>query len=195
MIVTLGDDNVRPSSPEQARELQEQLARRVRREPPGTAIRWIAGEDCCYSTDDSLCGAAVVVWDLETREEVETGTVLSEVPLPYIPGLLAFREAPAILKVLERLTPRPQVLICDGHGIAHPRSFGLACHVRLMSGNPRDRLRETAALGDLRRPGHQSGIEFIPPRSWRDHRDGASHPERSEAGICKRGASDRSACS
>jgi len=85
--MTLGHDYVRTSSPEQARELQEQLARRARREPPGTAIRWIAGEDCSYSKDDSLCGAAVVVWDLETREEVETGTVLSEVPLPYIPGL------------------------------------------------------------------------------------------------------------
>jgi deoxyribonuclease V len=68
--------------------------------------------------------------------EVETETSLSEVGFPYISGLLAFREAPTILKALAGLTIHPQLLICNGHGIAHPRRFGLASHVGVLSGIP-----------------------------------------------------------
>jgi deoxyribonuclease V len=134
--MTLGHDYVRTSSPEQARELQEQLAPRVRHKPLATAVRLVAGTDCAYSEDDSVCAAAVVVWDLDGQVVVEVEAVLSEVSFPYIPGLLAFREAPAVLKVLERLNSQPLVLICDGHGIAHPRRFGLASHVGVSAGIP-----------------------------------------------------------
>jgi deoxyribonuclease V len=77
-----------------------------------------------------------VLWDLEGHREVETESVCSEIRFPYIPGLFAFREAPALLKALERLNTRPQLLICDGHGIAHPRRFGLASHVGVLAGIP-----------------------------------------------------------
>ncbi|UCF96573.1 MAG: deoxyribonuclease V [Spirochaetaceae bacterium] len=123
-------------SPEQAVEIQEQLAARVRKRWPGAPLRLIAGVDCSYSEDDTVCAAAVVVWDLETQAEVETKTACFEVRFPYIPGLLAFREVPAILKALECLTIRPQLLICDGHGVAHPRRFGLASHVGVLTGVP-----------------------------------------------------------
>ena len=83
-----------------------------------------------------LCAAAVVVWDMESREEVETVTARSEIRFPYVPGLLAFREAPTVLMAFERLDNRPQLLICDGHGIAHPRRFGLASHVGVLAGVP-----------------------------------------------------------
>jgi deoxyribonuclease V len=78
----------------------------------------------------------VVVWDLETGAEEESRTEPAEVGFPYISGLFAFREAPPILKVLEQLIVRPQLVICDGHGIAHPRRCGLACHVGVLSGIP-----------------------------------------------------------
>ena len=132
--MTLGDGILTPRSLEQARELQEQLAQRVRHKPLATAVRLVAGADCAYSEDDSVCAAAVVLWDLDAQVVVEVEAVLSEVPFPYIPGLLAFREAPAILKALERLRTRPSVLICDGHGIAHPRRFGLASQVGVLTG-------------------------------------------------------------
>ena len=134
--MSVGVEHFASLTPARAVAIQERLARRVRRKPPRTAIRRIAAADCCYSRDDSLCSAAVVVWDLQTGQEVETRTVLLEVVFPYIPGLFAFREAPAILAVLERLTARPQLLICDGHGIAHPRRFGLASHVGVLTGIP-----------------------------------------------------------
>jgi deoxyribonuclease V len=123
-------------SPEQAVEIQERLATRVRKRCSGIPFHLIAGADCCYSKDDALCAAAVVVWDLETQTQVETKTAGSEVRFPYIPGLLAFREVPVILKALELLTIRPQLLICDGHGVAHPRRFGLASHAGVLIGVP-----------------------------------------------------------
>jgi deoxyribonuclease V len=101
-----------------------------------SAIRYVAGADCSYSRHGSACAAAVVVWDLQSSAAVETATSLSEARFPYVPGLLALREAPAILKALDLLARKPQVLICDGHGIAHPRRYGLAAHVGVLAGLP-----------------------------------------------------------
>jgi deoxyribonuclease V len=123
-------------TPSQAVEVQQNLAVRVIRRWSGSPVHLVAGADCAYSRDDSLCAAAVVVWDLEAHREVEIESVCSEIRFPYIPGLFAFREAPAVLEVFERLNSRPQLLICDGHGIAHPRRFGLASHVGLLAGIP-----------------------------------------------------------
>jgi len=134
--VTLGFDHSRELSAEQAAEIQQQLATRVVRQWSGSPVHLVAGADCAYSRDDTLCAAAAVLWDLQSREEVETVTVRSEIRFPYVPGLLAFREAPAVLRALERLNTRPQLLICDGHGIAHPRRFGLASHVGVLTGIP-----------------------------------------------------------
>jgi deoxyribonuclease V len=134
--VTLDFDHSRELSAEQAVEIQHQLATRVVRQWSGSPVHLVAGADCAYSKDDSLCAAAVVVWDLQTQEEVETITVRSKIWFPYIPGLFAFREAPAVLEALKRLNTRPQLLICDGHGIAHPRRFGLASHVGVLANIP-----------------------------------------------------------
>ena len=123
-------------SPQQAVEIQEQLAPQVRQQPPSSTIRLVAAADCCYSKDGAGCAAVIVLWDLERKAVLETETSLAEVHFPYIPGLFAFREAPAILQVLECLTVEPQLLICDGHGIAHPRRFGLASHVGVLTGIP-----------------------------------------------------------
>ncbi len=123
-------------SPREAVDFQKRQASRVRQEPPSSTIRLVAGADCSYSKDGKDCTAAIVLWDLEREAVVETETSLSEVRFPYISGLFAFREAPAILQVLERLSVEPQLLICDGHGIAHPRRFGLASHVGVLAGIP-----------------------------------------------------------
>lgn len=72
--------------------------------------------------------AAIVVLDLATMETVDQASAVVELPFPYVPGFLSFRELPAILAVWERLRHRPDVLVFDGQGYAHPRRFGIACH-------------------------------------------------------------------
>jgi deoxyribonuclease V len=134
--VTLGDQLSWSTYPRQAAKIQQQLADRVVQQWSGSSVHLVAGADCACSADDSLCAAAVVVCNMDSHAVVETATARTEVRFPYIPGLLAFREAPAVLKALERLTTRPQLLICDGHGIAHPRRFGLASHVGVLTGIP-----------------------------------------------------------
>ena len=134
--MNLGEQHSLPMPPSRATEIQRQLARRVVRQWSGSPVRVVAGADCAYSRDDSLCAAAVVLWDLRIREEIQVVTALPEIPFPYIPGFFAFREAPAVLQALEGLETLPQILICDGHGIAHPRRFGLASHVGVLADIP-----------------------------------------------------------
>jgi deoxyribonuclease V len=121
-------------TPQRAVEIQEQLASLVERQQPSSKFRLVAGSDCSYTEDDSRCAAAIALWDIERRTVVETRTAISAISFPYIPGLLAFREAPAVLQVLQLLTLKPQLLLCDGHGLAHPRRFGLACHLGVLTG-------------------------------------------------------------
>lgn len=144
-------------SPRRADEIQRQLAARVVRQWSGTSIRLVAGADCAYCEDDSLCAAAVVVWDLQARREVETKSTYSEIRFPYILGLFAFREAPLVLKALERLDKRPQVLICDGHGIAHPRRFGLASHIGVLADLPTIGCAKRILCGNFAHPGTDRG--------------------------------------
>jgi deoxyribonuclease V len=104
-----------------------------------------------------MCTAAVVVWNLDTHSEVETKAISSEISFPYIPGLFAFREAPAILKALGQLSSRPQLLICDGHGIAHPRRFGLASHIGILTGIPTIGCAKKRLCGFCTDPGDSRG--------------------------------------
>ena len=93
-------------------------------------VRHVAGVDASYQ-EKTVC-ASVVVLELPELQTIEQATV--EVPLtfPYVPGLLSFREGPAILAAVEKLSKLPDVLIVDGHGQAHPRHFGLACHLGVL---------------------------------------------------------------
>jgi deoxyribonuclease V len=142
---------------ERAAQIQEQLASRVRQSPLEAAVRLVAGADCSYSRVGTLCAAAVVVWDLRSAAVVETEILLSEARFPYVPGLLAFREAPAILKTLGRLSCKPQVLICDGHGIAHPRRFGLASHVGVLADLPTIGCAKSRLCGSYAEPASGRG--------------------------------------
>jgi deoxyribonuclease V len=134
--VVLDFDHPGNPSAEQAVELQRQLSTRVVRRWSGPPPRLVAGADCAYSKDGSTCVAAVVLWDLRAQGEIQAVSAHSEVRCPYVPGLLAFREAPVLVKTLKKLDAIPQLLICDGHGIAHPRRFGLASHVGVLAGVP-----------------------------------------------------------
>ncbi len=96
------------------------------------AIRHVAGADIAYDPDRRLMFAAILVYTFPDLELVECRAVRSRIRFPYIPGLLSFREAPALVRAAHRLETRPDLLICDGQGIAHPRGIGLASHLGLL---------------------------------------------------------------
>jgi deoxyribonuclease V len=122
----------RRTSPAQARSLQEELADAVGEEPLATTPRLVAGLDVAYDVRRRLAVAAAVVIDATTLAPVETAVASAELTFPYVPGLLAWRELPALLAAWRRLSCRPDLVLCDGHGRAHPRRCGLACMVGLL---------------------------------------------------------------
>lgn len=117
---------------------QQRLADQVIREPPpGFLPRIAAGLDVAYADDAGdgpvrLAAAAVCV-EIATGVVVDAAVVPGQTDFPYVPGLFAYRELPALLAALDRLTVAPDVLVADGHGIAHPRRFGLASHLGVVT--------------------------------------------------------------
>lgn len=123
-------------SPRRAITIQRELAQRVIRRGTVRRPRLVAGTDLAFSPDQEETIAGVVVWDVREREVVEQHVVRRKVRFPYVPGLLSFREAPSLIAVLRRLRCEPDVFIFDGQGYAHPRRFGLACHVGVILDRP-----------------------------------------------------------
>jgi deoxyribonuclease V len=115
----------------------------------------VAGLDVAY--DGDRLAAAAVVLDPDSRKVRDTAVVLCKPAFPYVPGLFAFREVPALLDALERLTVRPDVLICDGHGLAHPRRFGLASHLGVLTGIPSFGVGKTRLVGEWEPVGPRRG--------------------------------------
>lgn len=137
--------------------LQVELAPSVVREPPPDfAPRTAAGLDVAYATDSPVVAAAVVTVSVATGEVLESATAVGEAEFPYVPGLFAFRELPTLLEAFARLTVAPDLLIADGHGLAHPRRFGLACHLGVETGLPAIGVAKTP-LGRYAPPGQARG--------------------------------------
>lgn len=97
-------------------------------------IRYIAGADGAYG-DERAVGAVVVI-DYDSLRPIETTAAKVRVTFPYIPGLLSLREGPVVVRTLRKLRHKPDVCIVDGHGLAHPRRFGLACYVGVVMDLP-----------------------------------------------------------
>ncbi|MGP3926754.1 endonuclease V [Streptomyces sp. 8N616] len=134
-----GTDRGWPGSEAEAVAEQERLRGLVDLESagpaPGAPGR-VAGVDVAYDERTDRVAAAAVVLDLATLEVVERATAVSTASFPYVPGLLAFRELPPVLRALERLAAPPDLVVCDGYGIAHPRRLGLASHLGVLTGIP-----------------------------------------------------------
>jgi len=119
-------------SPRQAIALQREMRGQVIPvNRPGT-VRFVAGLDGAFSRDGTQCIAGVVLWDLIAQRVVEQHTARRKLEFPYIPGLLSFREIPAWVAALRKLRQVPDMLMCDGQGVAHPRRFGIASHLGLL---------------------------------------------------------------
>jgi deoxyribonuclease V len=121
----------------EAREMQLRLRERlVLCAPPGFAPATLGGADVSMTRFSRRGYAGIVVLDAATLEPLASAAVAAELPMPYIPGYLSFRELPVLAQAWQRLTRRPEVLIFDGQGTAHPRRFGVACHGGILFGVP-----------------------------------------------------------
>ncbi|MFF1516607.1 endonuclease V [Streptomyces sp. NPDC058305] len=127
-----------PVTEDQARAVQDELRGRVVLDepgpPPGTGH--VTGVDVAYDDERDAVAAAAVVLDAATLDVVAEATAVGQVSFPYVPGLLAFREIPTVLAALEALPCPPGLVVCDGYGLAHPRRFGLAAHLGILTGLP-----------------------------------------------------------
>lgn len=141
-------------TPKQARAIQERLRASVRLEPLPSVSR-VVGLDCAFSADSVF--AAALVWDVQRRQVLEMRTHSRPLAFPYVPGLLSFREAPALLAVLRRVRTPVDALLCDGQGLAHPRRFGLACHLGVLLDAPAVGCAKSRLAGQGAEPAPQRG--------------------------------------
>jgi deoxyribonuclease V len=120
-----------------ARALQAELAKSVvlRDEFP-KSLRVLAGFDVGFEDDGATTRAAAVLLDAQTMQPIDMQVARLPTSMPYVPGLLSFRELPALLQALEQLRQKPDLVFVDGHGIAHPRGLGIAAHFGVATGLP-----------------------------------------------------------
>ena len=137
--------------------LQAELAHRVVREGSIREVRRVAGVDVGFEDDGKVTRAAVAVLDFPGLALAERAVVRQPTRFPYIPGLLSFREAPAVLAAFERLRAVPDLILYDGQGIAHPRRFGIASHVGLLLDAPTIGVAKTRLVGEHRRLPERKG--------------------------------------
>lgn len=144
-------------SPKRAIRIQRDLADRVVHEPLPRRPTRIAGADMAFTPDGESCVAGVVVWDRRRQAVLEERVSVQRVRFPYVPGLLSFREAPAVLATLRKLHCVPDVLLMDGQGFAHPRRMGLACHIGVVADLPTIGCAKSRLCGEHREPGTTRG--------------------------------------
>lgn len=137
-----------PGDERAAALLQEQLARSVERTDRLGPVRTVAGVDVAYDKHSDKLVAAVVVLDAQTLGVVAQSSDRDVEKFPYVPGLFSFRELPPLVLALEQLDVTPDLIVCDGQGIAHPRRFGLACHLGLLFDVPTIGCGKTRLLGE-----------------------------------------------
>jgi deoxyribonuclease V len=133
--------------------IQRRLAGRVIAVNSPGRIRYVAGLDAAFSDDGQKCLAAAVLWDLRAGAVCGQWLAMRRVQMAYIPGLLSFREAPALLAALRGLARLPDVLLCDGQGIAHPRRFGVASHLGVLCDLPSVGCAKSRLMGVHGEPG------------------------------------------
>lgn len=147
-----------PRTVEEAELVQRELAERVR-VPSGTvpAPQLVAGLDVSYAKESERLAAAAVLVDTTTGAVVEETVVKGFATFGYYPGLLAFREVPILLQTLRHLKTAPDLLLCDGQGLAHPRRCGLACHLGVLTGLAAIGCAKTHFVGEHAEPGLDRG--------------------------------------
>lgn len=142
-------------SPSEAIAIQKDLASKVTEQSLDHPVETVAGVD--VSVREDFVQAAVAVVRLEDKKVVDRAVGRGPIAFPYVPGLLSFREMPAILPVLEELSVWPDVFMTDSHGLAHPRRFGLACHLGVLLDHPALGVAKSRLVGRYEEPGPAKG--------------------------------------
>jgi deoxyribonuclease V len=164
----LVDVRLRPRwnlSPREAAKLQQELRARIKQRPELGPIRTVAGADVALAPlggdagaqREAIAYAGVIVYQFPSLVEIERRWAVRRVRFPYIPGLLAFREGPALLAAFRKLRHRPDLLLFDAHGYSHPRRFGLACHLSLLLDTPGIGVAKSLLIGRFEPPGESAG--------------------------------------
>lgn len=152
-------------APTEAVALQQQLRKDIRIEAPAKSFETIAGCDISFNKFDETVYAGIVVLQLDTLETIEETGVVSTATFPYIPGLLSFREIPALLEAWTRLRHEPDVVMFDGHGTAHPRRIGIASHAGLWLNRPTFGCGKSVLVGNYDDPAPERG-HWTPMRHY-----------------------------
>jgi len=134
-------------TPKEAIALQKKLASQVILNDDFGDIQTVAGVDVGFEENSTITRAAIAVLSYPGLELIEHSIAKRPTSFPYIPGLLSFREVPAILDALNTLASPPDMLLCDGQGIAHPRRLGIACHLGLITQLPSIGVGKTRLTG------------------------------------------------
>lgn len=129
-------DHYKKMDPASAKKLQQELRAKISLEKLNRSPKLVAGADISFNRGSDQMHAAIIVLELSTLQPVARSLISDRTGFPYIPGLLAFREIPVLLKAWQQLKLKPDVLILDGHGIAHPRCLGIATHFGIEINQP-----------------------------------------------------------
>jgi len=140
-----------------AGQIQMHFQKEIKLCPILKSPRIVAGADVSYSLKENRCFAAVLVFDLEEMQLLETSTHVDQAPFPYVPGYLTFREGPILLAAFEKLTIIPEGAIFDGQGIAHQRRMGIAAHLGLFLNIPTIGCAKKRLIGEYTPPGDEFG--------------------------------------
>lgn len=152
-----------------ARALQDTLAARVvLKDDFAKPLRTVAGCDVGFEDDGAVTRAAVVLLDAGTLQPLESHVARLPTAMPYIPGLLSFRELPALLRAFDALTRTPDLVLVDGHGIAHPRRLGIAAHFGVVTGLPSIGVAKKVLTGTTSMALHEMRGAFLPLRDARE---------------------------
>jgi deoxyribonuclease V len=145
-------------TPAEAVQLQKQLAHEIIKEDQfDKPVETVAGIDLGYDAKNNNSRAVVVVLRFPELELLETSEAITPIQFPYVPGLLSFRETPVAIKALEKLTITPDLILCDGQGLAHPRRFGIACHIGLITNVPTLGVAKSLLVGKFENLGETRG--------------------------------------
>jgi deoxyribonuclease V len=144
-----------PQSTAEAKHIQLTLRRKVKIVPLKKKPRSVAGVDAAFSGNVII--AAACLFTYPELIPVEDTYAVGKVPFPYVPGLLSFREGPAIMEAVNNLSKRPDLIIFDGQGIAHPAGMGIAAHIGVLLDIPSIGCAKSRLVGDYTEPGNKKG--------------------------------------
>lgn len=143
--------------------IQQELRQEVITQDQFGTVHYVAGIDVGFEEDGAITRAAVAVLTYPELEFCDQAIARRPTTFPYIPGFLSFREVPAVLDALEQVKTIPDLLLCDGQGLAHPRRFGIACHLGVLTNLPAIGVAKSRLIGTHEEPPNQRGA-WVPLR-------------------------------